>query len=78
MTYAQKRRAAHRTTSDVWMRLAGQLAVAADLASQAANAARRHDAHALAAFVDHLRLVAFDAARLHNTNREYLDKEIKS
>jgi hypothetical protein len=78
MSFAKKQRAAHRTTSDVWMRLAGQLAVAADFAIQAANAARIHDAHALDALVDHLRLVVFDTARLHSTNREHLNKEIKS
>lgn len=78
MTYAQKQRAAHRTLSDVWQRLAGQLAVAADIATQGAKAARIRDAHALDALVDHLRLVVFDTARLHNTNREHLSKEIKS
>jgi hypothetical protein len=74
----RKPQARHRTVADAWQRLAGQLAVAADFATQGANAARRRDAQALSASVDHLRLVVFDAARFHTENHEHLDKEPQS
>jgi hypothetical protein len=66
------------TMLTVWDRLAGEMAVISDLASQGAAAARRHDAKALDAIADHLRMATMGAISLHNTTREYLDKEIKS
>lgn len=78
MSITRKPRPSHRTIVDPWQRLAGQLAVAADFATQGANAARRRDAKALSASIDHLRLVVFDAARFHTTAHEILDKEPQS
>jgi hypothetical protein len=75
---AKKPRADRRTVSTVWLRLAGEQAVIAYLATQGAAEARRHDATALNATFDRLRVAMLDAIKLHNTNREYLDKEIKS
>jgi hypothetical protein len=74
----RKPRPSHRTVVDAWQRLAGQLAVAADFATQGAKAARSRDAKALSASIDHLRLVVFDAARFHTKNHEHLDKEPQS
>jgi hypothetical protein len=75
---APKKRAPHRTVSMAWQRLAGEQAVIAYLATQGAAEARRHDATALNATFDRLRVAMLDAIKLHNTSREYLDKEIKS
>ena len=60
------------------LRLAGEQAVIADIALQGAAAARRHDAMALDATFDRLRVAMLDAIKLHNTNREYLGEEVKS
>jgi hypothetical protein len=75
--FALRTRAQHRVVSDVWECLAGQLAVAADLASQGAAAARRQDASALDAFVDRLRVAILDAIRLHNTS-DCFEDEVQS
>jgi hypothetical protein len=78
VAFTRKFPARHRTVAGAWQRLAGELAVAADFATQGANAARRRDAKALSASIDHLRLVVFDAARFHTANHEHLDKEPQS
>jgi hypothetical protein len=78
MTFASKSRGPHRTVSDTWQRLAGELAVVADMAAQGAAAARRHDAKALSAITDHLRLAMLGAISLHNKSRESLEKEPRS
>jgi hypothetical protein len=76
--FASRTRASHRTISDVWMRLAGELAVVADLSTQGAAAARRHDGPALASLIDRLRVAILDAIKLHSTKHEYLDDEAQS
>jgi hypothetical protein len=78
MPLALKKRAPHRTVADVWMRLAGELAVVADSATQGANAARRHDGPALASLIDRLRVAILDAIKLHSTKHKDLDEEVKS
>jgi hypothetical protein len=70
--------ASHRTVPDVWSRIAGEMAVIADLATQAAGASRRHDAKALDALADNLRIAIMGAIGLHSKHRNTLDKEIRS
>jgi hypothetical protein len=64
VTFASRNHAPRRATSDVGMRLAGQLSVVADLSTQGAAAARSQDAPALAALIDRLRVAILDAIRL--------------
>jgi hypothetical protein len=78
LALAKKPRADRRTISTAWLRLAGEQAVIADIATQGAAAVRRHDAKALDATFDRLRVAILDATKLHNTNREYLDEEVQS
>ena len=77
MPFASRTRASQRTISDVWMRLAGELAVVADLSAQGAAAARRQDGPALGSLIDRLRVAILDAIKLHNTS-ECFDDEVKS
>jgi hypothetical protein len=78
MPLASRNRAPQRTICDVWMRLAGELAVVADLSAQGSAAARRHDGPALASLIDRLRVAILGAISLHNTNHKDLDEEVKS
>jgi hypothetical protein len=75
VAFTSKSRAPHRTLSDPWSRMAGEMAVVADLGAQAAAAARRHDANALGALIDRIRVGILDAIKLHSTSREYLGEE---
>ena len=61
-----------QVNANPWQRQAGNLAVLGDLAAQGARAARSHDARALDALLDRIRVTILDAIALSDTNDEFL------
>jgi len=60
--------------ADPWQQRAGNLAVLSDLAAQGARAARGHDARALDALLDRIRVTILEAIELSNTNEVFAKK----
>ena len=67
-------RARARVVADPWQQRAGNLAVLSDLAAQGARAARGHDARALDALLDRIRVTILEAIELSNTNEVFAKK----
>jgi len=67
-----------RRTATVWERLAGELAVISDTASQASKAAWRQDAAGLEVLIERLRSSASDTCWLHTASRDNLEMTLMS
>lgn len=67
-------RARTKVKRDAWPAMAGGLAVVADVATQGASAARRHDAAGLDRLMLRVREALLDMIALHNTDEAFAKK----